>query len=391
MYRYIDRERFPHARIFTGTGGRETRVPWIGNEERPPSPPDMRLVPGHDQVEIFWDDVSEHEPDFLREVIDFESYQIWRVANWIRPPGTNTYLGPPAASWGLIEEYDIANFIPPGTGDSENLLPLGRNTGLEPAVYVPACLIDSAFEGLAEVMQEFVDADPTGQFVSRPPLRDSQGAVIPGREALIPWETWPTVLDTFFAVTPRQETSGVVGKRATGYYHYLDLEVHDGFRTFYSVVAADHSLAWDGEQWVPSGVGIQTEPGNNFQVIIPAPVPQTVEMREKMGANIYVFPNPATRESLAEFQKQPPSIDDPTGERIMFTNLPAARNTISIFTASGDLVQKVFHDGHNDGGSVSWNLVSRNGQEVVSGIYLYIVQSDDARFEDFQGRFVIIR
>ncbi len=75
----------------------------------------------------------------------------------------------------------------------------------------------------------------------------------------------------------------------------------------------------------------------------------------------------------------------------MFTNLPAARNNISIFTASGDLVQKVFHDGHNDGGSVSWNLISRNGQEVVSGIYLYIVQSDDSRFEDFQGRFVVIR
>ena len=75
----------------------------------------------------------------------------------------------------------------------------------------------------------------------------------------------------------------------------------------------------------------------------------------------------------------------------MFVNLPAANNIISIFTASGDLVQKVSHDGHNNGGSVSWNLISRNGQEVVSGIYLYIVKSDDSRFGDFQGRFVVIR
>jgi hypothetical protein len=185
----------------------------------------------------------------------------------------------------------------------------------------------------------------------------------------------------------------VVPKRGTHYYHYLDNEVHDGFRTFYAVVAADHTLARDEEtnSWVPVGYGIQTEPGNNYQAATPAPVPQTAEMREQDGVNIYAYPNPATREALAEFQKQPPSLNDPTGERIMFTNLPAANNTISIFTASGDLVQTVSHDGHNDGGSASWNLVSRNGQEVVSGIYLYTVQSDDSRFEDFQGRFVIVR
>ena len=57
---------------------------------------------------------------------------------------------------------------------------------------------------------------------------------------------------------------------------------------------------------------------------MPGPVAQTAEMRARMGTNIYVFPNPATREALAEFQKQPPSHDDPTGERVMFNNLPAA-------------------------------------------------------------------
>jgi len=169
--------------------------------------------------------------------------------------------------------------------------------------------------------------------------------------------------------------------------------VHDGFRTFYSVVAADHALAWDEEteSWVPVGYGVQVDPGNNFQITMPAPLGQTVEEREKMGANIYVFPNPATREALAEFQKQPASANDPTGERVMFTNLPAAHNTITILTASGDVVETLSHDGLGGGGSISWNLVSRNGQEVVSGIYLYIVKSDDSRFEDFQGRFVIIR
>jgi len=382
-----------NPQYFTGTFGREAHVPWVSVGEMPPTPPNMRLVPGHNQVEIFWDDVSEYDPDYLRNVIDFESYKIWRVANFTRPPGTDPEAGPTSDQWALIQEFDIANFTPPGAGESQNRLPLGRNTGLEPAVYVPASLSDPEFEGLAEVMQDFVDDDPTGQYVSMPPLRDSSGAVIPGREAFIPWESRPTVLDTFFAVTARQEASGVVGKRATRYYHYLDDEVHDGFRTFISVVATDHHLAWDEDTgtWVPAGYGIQTEPGNNYMVTTPAPSPQTAEIRETMGANIYVFPNPATREALEEFQKQPASAKDPTGERIMFNNLPAALNTISIFTASGDLVEKIHHDGLSDGGGAYWNLVSRNGQEVVSGIYLYSVQSDDSRFGDFQGRFVIIR
>ncbi len=383
---------FRYPQYYTGTYGREGRVPWVSSGEVPPTPPNMRLVPGHNQVEIFWDDLSEYDPDYLRNVIDFESYRIWRVADWTRPPGTEPDAAPTSDKWAMIEEYDLANFTPPGAGDSQNPLPLGRNTGLDPAAYLPASLGDPTFEGLDAAMRDFVDADPTGQFVTRPPLRNSQGAVIPGREALIPWEAWPTVLDTFFAVTGRAEAPAVVSKRAIGYYHYLDSEVHDGFRTFYSVVAADHALAWDQdtESWVPAGYGVQVDPGNNFQITMPAPLGQTVEEREKMGANIYVFPNPATREALAEFQKQPASANDPTGERVMFTNLPAAHNTITILTASGDVVETLSHDGLG-GGSISWNLVSRNGQEVVSGIYLYIVKSDDSRFEDFQGRFVIIR
>lgn len=203
------------------------------------------------------------------------------------------------------------------------------------------------------------------------------------------------MLDTFFAVTPRGvgPDSTAVPKRGVNYYHHLDTEVPDGFEVYYSVVAADHALYYDRnlEEYFPAGPGIQSEPGNNFQVTMSGPLGQTVEEIEQSGQNIYVYPNPATREALAEFQAQPPSGDDPTGERIMFNNLPASHNTISIFTSSGDLIQTIDHEGRTGAGYVSWNLMSRNGQEVVSGIYLYTVVSDDRRFEDFRGTFVIIR
>ena len=110
-----------------------------------------------------------------------------------------------------------------------------------------------------------------------------------------------------------------------------------------------------------------------------------------MGSNIYLYPNPATRESLAEFDRQLPSADNPTGMQVMFANLPQGHNTIRIYTASGDLVQVLEHDGTGGrGGAQAWNMMSRNGQEVVSGIYFFVVKSDQPGFEDVAGRFVIV-
>ena len=86
-----------------------------------------------------------------------------------------------------------------------------------------------------------------------------------------------------------------------------------------------------------------------------------------------------------------PNQDDPTGVRVEFRNLPAARNRVRVFTLSGDLVADLLHDGREGDGTLSWNLVSRNGQEIVSGIYLYSVESDDGAFDRVIGRFVVVR
>lgn len=388
--------RYPsrwNPQYYTGLFGREHNEPWVEFGETPPRPPAMRVVPGPKQVEVFWDDASEHDPDYLRGVVDFESYRVWRVAGWTREPGTSPGQDPTADAWSMIQEYDLANFVPPEATRSGRELPLGRNTGLEDARYTPPSLSDPRFAGLAEAMAAVVLADSAGRHVTRPALRAPDGSVVPGMEGLIRWEAHPTALDTFFAVTPRKAGPGVVGKRATRYYHHVDHEAIDGFEAYYSVVAADHSLRYIESlgRYVPNGYGIQSDPANNYLATMAGPLGQTVEEIEKYGRNIYVYPNPATREALAEFQRQPPSGDDPTGERVMFNNLPAASNLISIFTTSGDLVATVEHDGRNAVGSASWNLVSRNGQEVVSGIYIFTVQSEDTRFEDFRGTFVVIR
>jgi hypothetical protein len=83
-----------------------------------------------------------------------------------------------------------------------------------------------------------------------------------------------------------------------------------------------------------------------------------------------------------------PSDKDPTGSKIAFRNLPQTVSTIKICTLSGDLVQEAQHDGTQGDGTYFWNLISRNGQNVVSGIYLYTVDSGS---QTCRGKFVIIR
>ncbi len=378
----------------TGVYGRETRVPWVFPGDYPPLAPQMRLVPLNNAVEVFWNDSSEYDPDPDTGELDFESYRVWRVANWIRPEGTTGASNPESALWVMLAEYDLNNVIPAGIGGMPNERSLGMNTGLEPAAYVPACTSAPQFTGLAEAMQAFVDTDVEGRFLVRPPLRDSYGAVIGGRENLLPWEYAPTVLDTFFSMASRAgrfSPDPVVPKRGVKYYHYLDTEVHNGFQAYYAVVASDHELYWDGTNYQLVGYGTQSDPGNNLQSTTPVVPSQTAGKRETEGNNIYVYPNPVTRAALAEFQQQPGSIENPTGIKILFNNLPAAHNTIDIFTTSGDLVQTLTHDGLTEGGAAAWNLMSRNGQEIVSGIYLYTVRSDNAQFETFRGHFTVVR
>ncbi len=377
----------------TGVASRETQFPWLYFGAAPPPSPGMRVWPRDRQVHIYWDDRSEHTPDQHTGVVDFESYRIYRAAHWDRPHGASVANGPEAELWEMIAEYDLVNqyYV-----DREinfethtDTLALGRNSGFGDVYYRPTCLDDPRFAGLGEAMQRFVDRDTTNFYQERPALRDKYGNMLPGLESLAPWEGYGAVLDTFFMVTTREPKPalGIVGKRGVRFYEYIDSILQNGFLYFYSVVATDHDQA--GGRIL--GYGLEGDPRSSFRTATPGFSAQTPEERERNGPNIFVYPNPATRELLEEFQQMEPNASDPTGVRIVFANLPLARNRINVYTIDGDLVTELHHDGTEGYGQLSWNLVSRNGQQVVSGIYLYVVQSEDRRFDDFIGKFVVIR
>jgi len=381
----------------TGIGGRESRVPWLAGGMAPP-PPGMRLWARDNQVHVYWDDRSEHAEDIFMEMADFESYRVWRADLWDRPLGTSLENGPSSDLWQRIAEYDLVNEyvrtqLLVGGAVVTDTLPYGYNTGLEDIHYRPICLDDPQFVDLAAAMQSVVDADHQDRYQARPLLRDRYGDVVPGLEPLMPWQGYPTVLDTFFMAASREANPelDILPKRSRGFYEFIDYHVHNGFQYFYSVTTTDHSLDFSGDEPMISGEGLAGMPGTTFDYVSPSFPAQTSADRERHGNDIFVFPNPATQQALAEFQQYHPNEDDPTGLRIMFANLPNARNLIQIFTLDGDLVAEIAHDGTGGVGQASWNLVTRQGQQIVSGMYLYVVQSDDNRFDDFTGKFVVIR
>ncbi len=189
------------------------------------------------------------------------------------------------------------------------------------------------------------------------------------------------------------------GAQGIGKYRYIDTDVKNGFPYWYAVTAYDHG---DEESGIAPEFGkfsqskqlvyVRFSPTRSLEdgVDVFEIDPSTGEVmgsREiRTVENVNVVPNPYRLEAAWDEEDSP---FNPTGRKIYFVNVPA-RATITIYTLAGDLVQTIEHNYHTapEVDLVSWNLVSRNNQEIVSGVYLYHIESDVG---EKVGRFVIIR
>lgn len=373
----------PGYNACTGILGKEHNVRWIADS--PPPAPAMRIWNTHNRVHVLWRSEHEDLADPITGAPLFEGYRLWRVDGWSRPLGSSTTTGPETKDWQLIAEFDRVSFYERRTGPFVEEFALGPNTGLDivhyqPEVTRPGHPVATEFAELAELVDRILEENP-GQVRYDIPIRFADpdgtvsdwGAIYP---ELREWEPYAAQLDTL--------TWDGLG---LGFYEFVDDAVANGLYYFFGVTVT--TVGYDEEQ-IPIGYGEPGSPRNNFRFGVPRPESQTREQRDREGNDIFVVPNPATDASLAEFSQLSPNADDPTGVRVEFRNLPRARNKISVFTLSGDLVAEILHDGTNGSGAASWNLVSRNGQEIVDGVYLYAVESSDG-FERVIGRFVVVR
>jgi len=376
----------------TGVDGQECLIHWLVSTA--PPPPRMRVHTSADRVDVFWDNTSETSPDLKTNILDFESYRVWRADNWTRPLGTDERIGPGADLWMLLAEFDLANNR------------VGSESGLDGIVYVPR-IPDSAVEFYREWFAAHPFLQPPDLPGFTPDQIDTAKAVSKGVHYY--QYTDPPFMKSGCANNPNDPgdcvivscgpdgtcppvvtSRGLVHTRcnAAGQCQEVFPPPHAGAHYFYSVTATDHKVELRGEQQVIVGAGLAGDPSSNFIYVNPVTNALPRESWANAEGEIYVVPNPATRESLDDWRLEPNN-EDPTGIKVEFHNLPRTRGQISVFTLSSDLIIELPFDGTTGNGSMAWDLLSRNGQEVTSGIYLYVVEADS--FDRFVGKLAIIR
>jgi len=164
-----------------------------------------------------------------------------------------------------------------------------------------------------------------------------------------------------------------------GRYKWTDMRVLNGFDYVYVVTAlAQRTLQ------VLNGVPITELLESPILAGIDSVVTPHTEARTG-GSSAWVVPNPFRAHAPWD---RPPVPGDTFARHLDFMGLPQAKCTIRIYTLAGDLVQVLEHDGTRGDGQARWDLISRNGQDIASGIYLFTVDSGGSHQV---GRFVVMR
>jgi hypothetical protein len=175
-------------------------------------------------------------------------------------------------------------------------------------------------------------------------------------------------------------------------YHHSIGSLRDGFNYFAAVTSYDLGDANVGS----------LESGLSQNKTMAVPLTNAAER----GSRVTVFPNPYRAEARwdqGRFARD---------HYLWFANLPP-RCVLRIYTLGGDLVFDTRFDGstyHGEGtrglynpaqnldtpppvlsgASYAWNLVSRAGQAVASGLYLYSVENLDGGATQ-RGRFLVVK
>jgi hypothetical protein len=316
--------------------------------------PQRNPAPGGDRkVVLTWDNKPEHTPDPQTEWFDFRGYRIWKASGWKRPIGS---AGPGEADWTLIADYRLFD---------QRLRHCVR-------VYVPA------------------KRDTQTICVNRGDLVDWEHGVVLTPDNTVRCVGFPACDTTRGRPNGSTTQFTRINHYPIGRYRYEDPKVLNGFGYFYSVTAYDSTGA---------GNNITMLHGRPVAVEADAVVPQA---STATGRRVWVVPNPYRGSAQWDLS---PSATDPTGTHVDFYGLPPGRWTIKIWTVAGDLVRELKWDeavnesereggrpnlqqDHANDGQARWNLITRNGQDVASGIYLFTVESDEGLQ---RGKFVIIR
>lgn len=215
------------------------------------------------------------------------------------------------------------------------------------------------------------------------------------RESLLPPSTrWQQLasfaVDTTLGASPLSdvldasvESDSIAYERPhypVGRYKFTDQRVLNGFDYHYVVTALAQ------RQITISGTTRTELIESPFRAVFSGIVrPRTEAGVSYRDGRVWVVPNPFREKAPWERQPVP---GDAFTRHVDFMGLPRAISKIRIYTLAGDLVQTLTHDGSTGDGQRAWDLISRNGQDIESGVYLFTVEWPEGKQT---GKFVIIR
>jgi hypothetical protein len=225
------------------------------------------------------------------------------------------------------------------------------------------------------------------------------------------WGTWDLV-----AVVPKASLATYATSTTSGYkYKYDDKDVVLGFTYWYYVAAykegtytgpdgettnriETHSTNRNGA----SGLWQLTFPfaynNANFGKITPSDAAASAQGLKNIGARQIVFSALAPRGVVSEVKVRPnpykkAALHDNRANvydhKLLFYNLPP-QCKITIVDVSGQIIDVIdFSSSDANKGSAFWDMFSKDGMEVASGLYLYIVESPTG--DQKIGQFSILR
>ncbi len=334
------------------------------------------------EIRVRWNGLkSETTKDAFSGQVDFEGYRVY------------VSYSPSGEDFSLVASYDVQDYnrwtYNPARGEWELLEPPFTLEELQ-AIY------GDDFDPLDyDTPENFLNFEGTAYYFETQDWNQSDLTDMSGIHKVYPEQAPPTwtSIDSARIYTPEELTDdGLFFK----YYEYeyilsnlLPSQLH-----YIGITAFDYGSPVSG---LPS---LETPPNQNFIVEYPQNHASTVV---EEGLDVVVYPNPYRIDaSYKQYGFEGRDYIDANGNLIQqeglnedrqrsihFINLPP-KCTIRIFTLDGDLVREIDHDVPADypqSGHERWDLITRNTQAVVSGIYYYSVESDQG---NQVGKIVII-